>query len=111
MDNNLNTVISVIKVKTCEIIGVVTKNNEGNFYNISYPTKKKRPDVWCGGSSANTCDVKSIRPATDEEIKVWRNAEGVAKSARAKANTADKVKEIKWVAASLRIGEKIITTI
>ena len=113
MENNLSNVISVISIKNSKpITGVVVLNPSlPDLYSIFYPLKKGSSEVLSGGSGGKLVEVKSIRPATEEEIKAWRKADGVGKSARVKANTEEKVKEIKWVKVALRCGETIITSL
>ena len=103
----LNEIISVIKAKGFRsAIGVVTR--KGGVTDVNYPLYLGSKEVTCGSTGYSNDNVTTIRPATEEEIKAWRNAEGVAKSARKTANTAEKVKAIKWVACSLRLGGEII---
>lgn len=113
MDNNLSNIISVISIKNSKpITGVVTFDPSfPDLYSILYPLKMGSDAVLAGGGGGKLVEVKNIRPATEEEIKAWRKADGVGKSARAKANTVDKVKGIKWVDISLMNGETIITNL
>jgi hypothetical protein len=110
----MKTTISAIKGKGIRTtIGVVTmKSTDTDRINLHYPLRMGSKSVNCGSTSYSISkDSISIRPATDEEIKMWRNAEGVGMSARKSANTPEKVKAIKWVACSLNNGENIITNL
>jgi hypothetical protein len=82
-----------------------------DLYSILYPLKKGSDAVLAGGGGGKLVEVKSIRPATEEEIKAWRKADGVGKSARARANTEERVKNIKWVDIAIMSGETIITSL
>ena len=112
---SLDQMISVIRAKNLKpTIAVCTVN--ANFaevedmISIEYPLRIGSNSVDCGSSGIN--DIKNnrvnIRPAELNEIKAWRKAEGVGQSARRAANTVEKVKEIKWIDASIRNGKKII---
>jgi len=110
----LSQVISVISAKDTDptIAVCMTSSNYTDIINIEYPLIIGEDEVHCGGTGTNIKgnNVK-IRPATVDEIKLWRNAGGVGKSNRKSANTIDKVKSIKWIAAGLRLGSKIITSL
>ena len=112
MESSLNEIITVTSLKGCKrtITGVVTKNPSYHHYTINYPIYNSKGEVFCGSISFSCDKVKSIRPATEEEIKAWRKAEGVAKAARAKANTVEKVKDIKWIRVALT-DSTIISTL
>lgn len=112
---SLDQMISVISAKNLKpTIAVCTVN--ANFaevedmISIEYPLRIGSNSVDCGSSGIN--DIKNnrvnIRPAELNEIKAWRKAEGIGQSARRAANTVEKVKEIKWIGASIRNGKKII---
>lgn len=112
---SLDQMISVISAKNLKpTIAVCTV--DANFaevedmISIEYPLRIGSNSIDCGGSGIN--DIKNnkvnIRPANPDEIKAWRKAEGVGQSARRTANTVEKVKEIKWIAASLRNDKKFI---
>lgn len=104
-------VISTISIKNSKsIIGVFTRHEGSDICNICYPLTKGAKSVNCGSTSRNIKDVKTVRPATNEEIKAWRNAEGVGKSARMKASSPEKVKGIQWIRVSLEMGDEIITS-
>lgn len=106
----LSEIISVIKINgRRNAIGVVSKC--GPIISVGYPLYKGYKEVECGTTGCSVSDVTAIRPATEEEIREWRNAPGVAKAARKAANTVDKVKAIKWVAADIRCGHEIINTL
>lgn len=112
---SLDQMISVISAVNLEpTIAVCTVN--ANFaevedvISIEYPLKIGSNSVDCGSSGINNIrnNRVNIRPAEPDEIKAWRKAEGVGQSARRVANTVEKVKEIKWINASIRNGKKII---
>ncbi len=112
---SLDQMISVISAENLKpTIAVCTVN--ANFaevedvISIEYPLKIGSNSVDCGSSGINNIKNNrvNIRPAEPDEIKAWRKAEGVGQSARRAANTVEKVKEIKWISASIRNGKKII---
>lgn len=106
----LNEVISVTKAKGFRhAIGVASK--KGNIITVDYPLFRGGKEIYGGSIGFRTEEVTAIRPATEEEIKEWRNTPGIAKTARKTANTADKVMKIKWVAIGLLDGSKIINTL
>jgi len=110
----MKTTISAIKGKGIRTtIGVVTmKSTDTDRIYIHYPLGMGRKYVNCGSAAYSVSENSiTIRPATDEEIKKWRNAEGVGMTSRKYANTPEKVKTIKWVAYSLNDGENIITNL
>jgi len=55
----------------------------------------------------NMLDKLKIRPATEDEIRKWKHADGNDGFTRARADTPEKLKEL--VKHSLERGEKIIT--
>lgn len=112
---SLDQMISVISAANLKpTIAVCTVN--ANFaevedmISIEYPLKIGSNSVDCGSSGINNIKTNkvNIRPAEPDEIKAWRKAEGVGQSARRAANTVEKVKEIKWIGASIRNGKKFI---
>jgi hypothetical protein len=110
----MKTTISAIKGKGIRttICVVTMKSTDTDRIKVHYPLRMGSKSVNCGATSYSVSeDSITIRPATDEEIKMWRKAEGVGMSARKSANTPEKVKDIKWVACSLSIGENIITNL
>lgn len=110
----LSEVISVITAKSIKptIAVCLASSSHPDLINIEYPLVIGENEIMCGGTGTNikNNNVK-IRQATKKEIKMWRNADGVGKSNRKIANTVDKIKDIKWIAAGLRSGEKIITSL
>lgn len=87
------------------IIGVFfIEEGEKGWQNIEvcYPLDLRMSEhngydyVGCGESFRKNKNKKlTIRPATREEAMRWRKADGVGKSARRVANTAEKIKKIK----------------
>ena len=108
----MNTVVSVITGKGIRsTVGVVTRKDDSDRITVNYPHRKGSNEVFCGSTGYSiSLDHLKIRQATAEEIKEWRNAVGPAKTARTKANTPDKVKEIRWVAVDLGMGYQIVTS-
>ena len=111
---SLDQMISVISAKnlkpTIAVCTVTDNFDKEDMISIEYPLEIGSNNIDCGSSGIN--DIKNnkvnIRPAEPDEIKAWRKAEGVGQSARRDANTVEKVKEIKWIAASLGLGKKFI---
>ena len=108
---SLDQMISVISAKDCKptIAVCMIKNELQDYIDIEYPLKIGSNTVDCGGSTVRVKDNNVIiRPATSDEIKTWRKAEGIGQSARKAANTVERVKQIKWINVSISMGEKFI---
>lgn len=126
--SDLNTIIGVIygsesyidittketkKSRIGNYIGVITVSGKYPYLiNVSYPLSTRSYTVGCGSTCFFNIDKKlKVRPATEEEIARWRHADGVGKTARRLANTADKVKDIKWVNVHVDGGDSIIVNL
>ena len=108
---SLDQMISVISAKDCKptIAVCMIKNELQDYIDIEYPLKIGSNTVDCGGSTVRVKDNNVIiRPATSDEIKTWRKAEGIGQSVRKAANTVERVKQIKWINVSISMCGKFI---
>jgi len=100
------------KSKIKPTIGIVCKYKiYPDMLGINYPMILGSDWQGCGGMNFfNSKKLISVRPATEEEIKEWRNAKGLIASTRKRANTVDKVKQLKWVKLTVGRGDELITS-